>query len=168
MPEQQEEFLRSLHRDYAAVLWRFAVRLGGDRELADDVVQETLLRAWQHPAVLERDDPAVRAWLFTVARNLIIDNSRRASNRHEIGTEKLPESVGPDETDQVLDAWLMADALAELSDEHRQVIVHAYYQRENTAEMARSLDIPEGTVKSRLHYGLLALKLALQERGVTR
>ncbi len=168
MPEHQEEFLRSLHRDYAAVLWRFAVRLGNDRELADDVVQETLLRAWQHPAVLERDDQAVRAWLFAVARNLIIDNSRRASKRHEIDTDQLPESVGPDETDRVLDAWLMADALAALSAEHRQVIVHAYYQRENTAEMARSLDVPEGTVKSRLHYGLRALKLALQERGVTR
>lgn len=168
MPEQQDEFLRSLHHDYAAVLWRFAVRLGSDRELAYDVVQETLLRAWQHPAVLERDDPVVRAWLFTVARNLVIDNSRRVSKRVEVVTDQLPESVGPNETDKVLDAWLMSDALAELSDEHRQIIVHAYYQRESTAEMARSLDIPEGTVKSRLHYGLRALKLSLQERGVTR
>ena len=168
MPDPQEALLQSLHRDYAALLSRFALRLCHDRELADDVVQETLLRAWQHPAVLERDDQAVRAWLFTVARNLVIDNYRRASSRHEFRTDRLPESAGRDETERVLDAWLLSDALAELSAEHRDVIVHAYYQRENTAEIAQTLDIPEGTVKSRLHYGLRALKLALQERGVTQ
>jgi RNA polymerase sigma-70 factor (ECF subfamily) len=67
----------------------------------------------------------------------------------------------------VLDAWLVSDALAELSDEHRAVIVHAYYGGRSISEISRELDVPEGTVKSRLHYGLRAMRLALQERGVT-
>jgi RNA polymerase sigma-70 factor (ECF subfamily) len=80
----------------------------------------------------------------------------------------LPEIPAADQIDRVLDGWLVADALAGLSAEHREVILHSYYQRETTAEIAQSLQLAEGTVKSRLHYGLRALRLALQERGVTR
>jgi RNA polymerase sigma-70 factor (ECF subfamily) len=80
----------------------------------------------------------------------------------------VPDASGRDETDARLDAWLLADALSSLSLEHRAVIVHAYYGGRSTAEISRELGIPEGTVKSRMHYGLRALRLALQEKGVTR
>jgi RNA polymerase sigma-70 factor (ECF subfamily) len=63
---------------------------------------------------------------------------------------------------------LVSDSLAQLSDDHRQVIVRAYYGRRTVTDIAKELDIPAGTVKSRLHYGMRALKLALQERGVTK
>ncbi|HEY2555630.1 MAG TPA: sigma factor-like helix-turn-helix DNA-binding protein, partial [Diaminobutyricibacter sp.] len=86
---------------------------------------------------------------------------------HEIGTDTLPETSTGNEVDALLESWLVTDALAELSLEHRAVIVHAYYGGRSIAEIARELDIPEGTVKSRIHYGLRALRLALQERGVT-
>ena len=62
----------------------------------------------------------------------------------------------------------VTDALLTLSDEHRVVVVRAYYRRQTIAEIAADLGIPPGTVKSRLHYGLRSLRLALQERGVTR
>ena len=73
-----------------------------------------------------------------------------------------------DDTDALFDAILIKEALASLTPEHRSVIVHAYYRGLSIAQTAAELGIPDGTVKSRLHYGLRALRLALQERGVTR
>jgi RNA polymerase sigma-70 factor (ECF subfamily) len=168
MPDEDARLLRELHDQHAQAVWRYVVHLTGDRAMADDVVQETLLRAWRKPAVLDQSQRSARAWLFTVARNIVIDDKRSAHAQHEFGTETLPERPSPDDqADAVLDAWLVSDALAELSDEHRAVIVHAYYGGRSISEISRELDVPEGTVKSRLHYGLRAMRLALQERGVT-
>ena len=167
MPDEQAELLRALHDEHAPALWRYVVWLTGDRHFAEDVVQETLVRAWRRPQVLDQSRTSARSWLFTVARNLVIDDRRSAHARHEIAWERPPERVVDDGTDAVLDAWLVSDALTALSTDHRLVVVHAYYQGLSTAEIARELDIPEGTVKSRLHYALRALRLSLQERGVT-
>ncbi len=71
-------------------------------------------------------------------------------------------------TDAALDRWLISDALSTLSVEHRRVIVSSFYLGESAAEIARHEAIPEGTVRSRAHYALRALKLALQERVVTQ
>ncbi|HEY0247327.1 MAG TPA: sigma-70 family RNA polymerase sigma factor [Gryllotalpicola sp.] len=165
-----DALLRALHDEHAAPLWRYVMSLTGDAAQAEDIVQETLLKAWKRPAVLDQREASARAWLFTVARNLVIDEARSARRRHETPTpaETMPEPVVADETERMLDGWLIGDALAGLSLEHRQVIVHAYYGGRSTAEIAAVLDIPEGTVKSRMHYGLRALRLALQEKGVTR
>ena len=93
---------------------------------------------------------------------------RSARRRREIGVADVPERTAPDATDALFEAILVEEALAALSAEHRAVVVRAYYRGLSVAEMADELEIPSGTVKSRLHYGLRALRLALQERGVTR
>lgn len=80
----------------------------------------------------------------------------------------LPETPAGDHAERVFDEILIRDALATLSQSHRQVVVLAYYGARSTHDIAADLGIAEGTVKSRLHYGMRALKLALQERGVTR
>ena len=85
MEDPEADLMRVLYDEHAAALWRYAVRLTGDQARAEDVVQETLLRAWQHPEVTDGDRPA-RAWLFTVARNMIIDERRSARFRSETGT----------------------------------------------------------------------------------
>lgn len=168
MTDERAELLQALHDEHAPDLWRYVVRLTGDPQLASDVVQETLLRAWRKPGSLARGHTSPRAWLFTVARNLVIDNQRSAHTRREIPHDDVPDARSADNTDAVLDSWLVADALAQLSPEHRTVIVHAFYGRRPIAEIAAELDVPPGTVKSRLHYGLRALRLALQERGVSQ
>lgn len=165
--DARTELLRALAEQHASALWRYVVRLTGDAALADDVVQETLLRAWRRPEVLDQSESSARAWLFTVARHLVIDEHRSAHARHEVGTDQVPERATADQTDALLDSWLIADALTSLSAEHRAVVICAYYRGQSVAETARLLDIPAGTVKSRLHYALRALRLALQERGVT-
>jgi len=160
--------LRELHDQHATVIWRYAVRLTGNASAADDIVQETLLRAWRTPRILDQDPSSTRSWLITVARNLVIDDARSARKRHESAQETVPEQPVDDGTDGLFDSLLVSEALTTLSSDHRAVIVRAYYGGRNTAELAAELDIAEGTVKSRLHYGLRALRLALQEKGVTR
>lgn len=167
--------MRALYNEHAAALWRYALRLTGDRARAEDVVQETLLRAWRHPDVTADPDRSARAWLFTVARNMIIDESRSARFRHETGVpdpsdviSAVADATSPDDVDAALDRILLSTALRQLSDEHRAVIRRAYYQGWTTGQIAADLQIPEGTVKSRLHYAVRALRLGLQEMGVTR
>lgn len=167
----ESQVMRVLYREHAAVLWRYVVRLTGDAARAEDVVQETLLRAWRHPEVTGDSERSARAWLFTVARNLVIDERRSARFRSESGTpdmEQAADHAGPDEVEAALDRMLLSEALAQLSEDHRAVISRAYYQGASTAQMAADLQIAEGTVKSRLHYGMQALRLRLQEMGVRR
>lgn len=162
------EALRALHDRYAGMLWRYVVSLTHRPADADDVVQETLLRAWRQPALLEEDPEQVHGWLFTVAHNLVVDQARSAYRRHEELVAEHPESTAEDRIDRLFDALLLRDALASLGADHREVIVRAYYGGCSTPELAAELGIPEGTVKSRLHYGLRALRLAFEERGVIR
>ena len=167
----REDGLRVLYDEHAADLWRYALRLTGDRARAEDVVQEALLRAWQHPEVTDDSERSARAWLFTVARNMIIDERRSSRFRKEVSPldgSSAPERAGPDQVNAALDRLLIADALAELSLEHRAVVWRSYYLGWKTAQIADDLQIAEGTVKSRLHYALRALRRTLQEKGVTR
>lgn len=124
-----------------------------------------------HPEVIGDTARPARAWLFTVARNMIIDERRSARFRNVVGSTDqsgTPEQSTPDEVNAALDRLLIADALAQLSAEHRAVIQRSYYRGWSTAQIATDLGIAEGTVKSRLHYAVRALRLTLQELGVTR
>ena len=161
-----EELVRALYAEHAAALLRFTLRMThGDRQRAEDIVQETLLRAWLHPeAIAER--PA-RPWLLTVARNLAVDAHRaRKARPQEVGEGVLNLVPVPDEADRVLESWAVADALAALRPDHRQVLLETYYRGRSVAEAAVALGVPAGTVKSRAFYALRALKLALEERGL--
>lgn len=175
MDDPEAAMMRVLYDEHAGPLWRYVMRLTGDAARAEDVVQETLLRAWQHNPHAASDDGAdgrpVKAWLFTVARNLVIDDRRSARFRRESGTadvEVVADRPGPDEVDGALDRLLLSAALRELSADHRAVILRAYYRGHSVAQIAAELQIAEGTVKSRLHYAVRALRLNLQEMGVTR
>jgi RNA polymerase sigma-70 factor (ECF subfamily) len=163
--------LKRLYDEYSAALWRYAWRLTGDRARAQDVVQETLLRAWQHPEVANDSERSARSWLFTVARNMIIDEGRSLRFRCEVSAldgSGAPERECPDEVNAVLDRLLLGEALARLTPEHRDVVQRSYFQGWTTAQIAADLGIADGTVKSRLHYALRALRLALAEMAVTR
>lgn len=165
-----DELIRALHAEHGDALFAHALRLcDGDRQRAEDLVQETLLRAWRHPEALDPDRGSARAWLFTTARHLAIDAWRRRSVRiGEVVTSEPPEPTVLDETDRAVEAWTIAEALAQLSAPHREVLVECFYRGRSVAEAAASLGIPPGTVKSRTHYAVRALRLVLEEMGVTR
>jgi RNA polymerase sigma-70 factor (ECF subfamily) len=168
MPGNQAALMRQLHDEHAGALWTYCLGLTGqDRARAEDVVQETLLRAWRSFSVLDESQGSVRGWLFTVARNIVIDELRTKRSRLEFAVAEPPEIAHADDhNDQLLLSWVVADALTSLSPEHRAVLLECYYRGASVAEAAGRLGVPEGTVKSRTHYALRALKLALQEMGV--
>jgi RNA polymerase sigma-70 factor (ECF subfamily) len=169
-PAHDEELVRALCAEHGDALFSHAMRLvGGDRQRAEDLVQETLVRAWRHPDLLDPDRGSVRAWLFTTARNLSIDAWRRRSSRVvEVMTDALPEPPSSDEADRAVESWLIAEALSRLTPAHRQVLVECFYRGRSVADAAVRLGVPPGTVKSRTHYALRALRLVLTEMGVTQ
>jgi RNA polymerase sigma-70 factor (ECF subfamily) len=165
----REESLRALYDQHAPVLLAYALRLtDGDRTRAEDIVQETLLRAWRNLDRLDERAGPVRPWLFTVAQHLAIDAHRaRRARPPEVGEAALASVPDLDQVEGTLDRIIVTDALGSLSQEHRAVIVETYYRGRTVAQAAAVLGIPPGTVKSRCYYALRALKLALAERGVT-
>ena len=168
MAGDEAALMQQLHDEHAAALWAFCLHLtGNDRAHAEDVAQETLLRAWRNASVLEESRGSVRSWLFTVARNIVIDEWRSKRARTEFPTAEVPEPPAADDrTDELLLSWVVAEALTRLSDEHRAVLLECYYRGRSVADAALRLGVPEGTVKSRTHYALRALRLALEEMGV--
>jgi RNA polymerase sigma-70 factor (ECF subfamily) len=163
------ELLRALHDEHAGVLWAYVVRLvNGDRGKAQDIVQETLLRAWRNPSVLDQSSGSARGWLFTVARRIVIDEWRSTRSRSELVTDAVPDRGVGDDTDQIVDRQLVVAAMRTLSPEHREVILECYYRGSSVAEAAGTLGVPPGTVKSRTHYALRALRLAIDELGGAR
>ena len=100
-----EQVLRLLHDEHAPALWGYAMRLtGGDTGRAQDAVQETLLRAWKHPEVMDSERGSPRPWLFTTLRNVLIDEWRARKVRPEIVTDEVPELASPDHADAAVDA----------------------------------------------------------------
>jgi RNA polymerase sigma-70 factor (ECF subfamily) len=158
--------LRVLYQEHSDALWRYAVRLTRDPHQAHDVVQETLLRAWRHPEITADSTPSPRAWLFTVARNIIIDDRRSARYRNEIAMSEgadMPEPIDLHDTNATIDRLMIRQALTQLSIDHRAVLWRSYYLGWPLARIAEDLAIAEGTVKSRLHYGLRQLRRTLQD-----
>jgi len=164
-----EETLARLCDQHGAVLVAYATRLTGDRDQAEDVAQETLLRAWTHPEALDPDRGSARAWLLTVARNVVRDQARARRARPREVTDEIPEALlgsVDDEIDLAVESWVVAEALAELTPDHRAVLVETFYRGRSVRQAAAFLEVPEGTIKSRTFYALRALKVALTERGV--
>jgi RNA polymerase sigma-70 factor, ECF subfamily len=158
--------VRALHDSFAGPLYVYAFRALGDAETAEEVVQDTLVRAWRSA---ERYDPArgsVSTWLYAIARNRIVDALRHRAARPEVAAEEVEVVDEVAEFDRMVEAWQMAEALGELSDEHRSAIVECYYRGSTVNEAAARLGVPPGTVKSRLFYGLRLLRLRLEEMGV--
>jgi RNA polymerase sigma-70 factor, ECF subfamily len=160
--------VRTLYLEHGRYLLAVATRaLGGDRAAAEDVVQETLLRAWRHADRLTEDRGSVRGWLLTVTRNLIIDRRRAQAIRPaEVATvdERLPETPAqqaPDHAEQVATAVTVAAALTTLSDDHRAALVETYLRGRTAAEAGEILGVPAGTIKSRVHYALRELRTTL-------
>lgn len=156
--------------EYSGALFLFAYRALGRREDAEDVVQEILVRVWRAADQYDPDRATIRTWLFSIARNVVIDHRRRQGARPQVvadvdGHGREPHDNGA-AFDRALESWQMARALRSLTVEHREVIIETYYRDRSVADAAARLGIPPGTVKSRLYHGLRKLRLALEENGV--
>lgn len=165
-PTTTEDDLATVQREHGKPLFSFLLRLcDGDRQRAEDLVQETYVRAWQHPEALDAKYGSVRPWLFTVGRRLAIDARRaRLARPAEIGDAVLENArVCADHADRSTAALDVRDAVATLSPDHRAVLMEVYFRGASVAEAARALGIPAGTVKSRAYYALRALRRVLPD-----
>ena len=160
------ELLRELHDQHARALFSYVVGLtNGDQARAQDIVQETLLRAWRNPSVLGQTGGSARGWLFTVAKRVVIDEWRAASRRPELVTDQVPEQPVADTAQQTVDRQLVMQAMRTLSLEHREVLLECYFRGASVTQAAHALAVPPGTIKSRTHYALHALREAITEMG---
>jgi RNA polymerase sigma-70 factor (ECF subfamily) len=159
-----EAVIRLLFERYGAALLAYTTGLTGSRSVAEEIVQETMLRAWRHADKLWLD-AGVRGWLMTVARNLSIDRVRaRAARPAEVTGLDYLGPVLADHANPVADALDMREALRALSAKHRQVLIELYYKDRTTSEAAEHLGVPVGTVKSRAYHALRCLREYMDRR----
>lgn len=165
--DTDEELIRELYAEFGTPLLRYVTGLvAGDRTRAEDIVQETLLRAWKHPEVFGGQSP--RPWLFAVARNLVIDDFRARSARP---AETAADASGDNGSNDggiaaAITRFELQDALLALPPQHREALIAVYYCDLSIADAAMELGVPEGTVKSRCYYALRALRVLCDERGL--
>jgi RNA polymerase sigma-70 factor (ECF subfamily) len=166
--DTDDERLPRLYRRWRFPLLRFVLPIvNGDSQFAEDVVQETMFRAWRHVDALDPEQAG--PWLYTVARNIAISSYHR---KRESRPQEAPIAgafpIVDSELDRVLDATELKTALLQLDLEHRDTIIQLYYFHRSVADVAVTLNIPPGTVRSRAFYALRELRTILEERGVTR
>ncbi|MDP9796121.1 RNA polymerase sigma-70 factor (ECF subfamily) [Catenuloplanes nepalensis] len=160
-----EARLRALYQEHGGALVRRLTKLlGGDRHLAEDVLQETAVRAWRHPDARGPDGEWRPQWLHTVARNLAVDRIRaaRRAAAPAPGHDDRPDPR--DDIDRMLTGWQMRAAIARLPDRLRVTLIEVHLRGRSAQETADRLGVPVGTVKSRLFYAMRSLRTHLARR----
>ncbi|MGW4774289.1 sigma-70 family RNA polymerase sigma factor [Nocardia sp. NPDC004278] len=152
-----------LAADRALLHWRAMSGLG-DSGLAEQAVQETLLRAWRSCAMFDGRKGTVRTWLLAIQRNVMIDIARARAVRpadtewDEIGQLSDIRYANPDFADGLVDCLLVAELLARLPESQRIAVVEVILRDRAYQEVADDFGIPVGTVKTRVHYALRSLR----------
>ncbi|GAB3908736.1 sigma-70 family RNA polymerase sigma factor [Kibdelosporangium lantanae] len=155
-----------LYQEMGVSLMPYAMRLTGyDRFWAEDVVQETLIRAWRNAGRLDPRPQLLRAWMCTVARRVVIDDRRHRQARPTEVEEAHQDFVSvPDPAEETVSSMVVHRALDRLPKAQRVVITETYIQGRTVNEVAKMLGVPPGTVKSRMYHGVRALRRALSDR----
>ncbi|GAA2554526.1 sigma-70 family RNA polymerase sigma factor [Winogradskya consettensis] len=158
-----EAVMIALHDQHAATLLRFAMSLTrGERYWAEDVVQETLLRVWRNVGSIPGDAEGARRWLLTVTRRVHIDMIRmREARPTEVSLIDANVTTIADAADAAVAARALTEAFGKLSAPHQAVLRELYVEGRTIEEAAARAGVPAGTVKSRSHYALRALRLAI-------
>ena len=162
-----DAFIRSLYAEHARSVRAYVRRMLCDEHLAEDVVQETMLRAWRKSDSLLQEGGSVGGWLMRVAHNIALDRLRARRSRPtevEQGQDSAAASSVPDHAEAAVDSILVTRALQALGEGHRAVLREVYYAGRTCRETAVAVGIPEGTVKSRLYHAIRLLRLAIEEQ----
>ncbi len=159
------EPVAELYRRYAGKLYRFGINLLGDAGLAEELVQECLVRLWRTAGRFDIGRGTVGAYLFVIARSVAADLRKRPSSRPLAPVEDAQVPPEPDNAERIVEALMVQDALESLSPAHREVLTLVTQEGLTQSQVANRLGLPLGTVKTRMFHGLKALRAALAERG---
>ena len=154
-----------LYRRYRKRLYRFGMQQLGDSGLAEEMVQECFMRLWRSAGRFDASQGSVGGYLFVIARNSAADIRKRPSSRPLLPVDEARIPPTADDTDQILDSLIVHEALDALSPAHGQVLRLAQDEGLTQLQIAERLGLPLGTVKTRMFYGMQALRNALAERG---
>lgn len=167
MFEKRMEAIYDAHS--AALMHALLGWTSGDWQASEDLLQETMVRAWRSIEMLNPNPAVLRPWLMTVARRVTIDRFRaRAARPPETDVAEIDGLCGhPDPYEHLLDRQVLRAVLRSLSDLHREALVQVYLLDRTVPQAAAALGVPEGTVKSRLHHALRAVR-GLSEETANR
>ena len=162
------EAFRHLVEQYKNPLYGTAFLMTGNPAQAEEHVQEAFLLAWRGIKTFQRGRP-VKPWLMRILVNAVLTQQRRRSLQTVPLEESAPvgaPSSGADSIEASEDREAVRQALAQLTPEHRQVVVLRYFADLTVPQVARSAGVREGTVKSRLHRALRQMRELLEQSGV--
>jgi RNA polymerase sigma-70 factor, ECF subfamily len=160
--------LEVLYDRYSRVVYSFALRIVGDPQLAEEILQEVFFRVWQQGSGFQSNRGSLITWLLSITHNLAIDEVRKRNRRPQKADSEDPELVlgamADENTDIEQEVWLsgvrtaIVEALARVPKEQRDVIELAYFRGLTQREIAETLGQPLGTVKTRMRLGLQKLR----------
>ena len=157
-----------LYARYGNAVYGLALRILHDTGLAEEVTQDTFLKVWNQADRWDPDKGQLSSWLLTVTRHTAIDRYRKLQRRPAVSElfEEAESGLGQTalvDTQQWADGQLLARLLEQLPPEQAHLVQLAFYQGMSHSELAESLHLPLGTVKTRLRLGLQKLKVLWQE-----
>jgi len=161
-----DESMRALVRAYGGGLYGFALKRLGDPGLAEEAVQEVMVRIWRNADTFDDRRGTFRNWLYQIATNVVIDMHRRRDSRPVLTELSVEPAADGGSIEEEMERWQLQSAIANLRPEHREVISLVHFEGLKLREAADQLRIPVGTVKSRCYYALESLRVALEEQGL--
>ena len=159
---------RQVFEHFAPRVKAFIQRQGAEADLADEIVQETMVNVWRKAGQFDATKASVATWIFTIARNQRIDLLRKASRPVPDMTDPSiapePEPSAPETMMRAQDAVSLRSAIADLPAEQREIIQHAFFEDKTHIEVAEALDLPLGTVKSRIRLAIKRIRTRLGDQ----
>jgi RNA polymerase sigma-70 factor (ECF subfamily) len=162
-----EDAVRALYARFARPIFTLGLRLLGSAEAAEELTQDVFLAAWRKAARFDPSRGRLSTWLMTIAHNLAVDRLRRetgVTRPRLILVDEIPEILGPDEDEVLMERDVAIRALASLSDAEKQLLARAYFGGLTAREIAEADHIPLGTVKTRLRTALIKVRRANQDK----
>jgi RNA polymerase sigma-70 factor (ECF subfamily) len=165
--ERDREAFKQLFRMFAPRVKAFARRSGAPAQVAEDLLQDVMLSVWRRAGQYDREKAAVSTWIFTIARNRRIDMLRRESrpdfDPEDPSLQSGPETPADDLVEARQRAQVLRRAVETLPQEQSELLRLAYFQDKSHGAIAEELNLPLGTVKSRIRLAMSKLRKTLKE-----
>ncbi|MDX1939421.1 MAG: sigma-70 family RNA polymerase sigma factor, partial [Saprospiraceae bacterium] len=170
LQQKDRQAIALLYDRYAPTLYGIVLRIVKSRESAEDIIQETFVKAWQNGSNFDTSKGTLFTWLLNIARNTAIDKKRSVYFRQQEKTQAIDGELynAPSLSEQPNPDLIGLDAMVNgLEEKHRILIELIYFQGFTHTEVTEQLHIPLGTIKTRLRIALRELRKLFEEQNVT-